>query len=102
MLQAQEAIDSVKTYSQDILEMVTRAGQYYDTAGLYFSHIHEEVKKVEILMQEIIQGIQEITHGTGDIQQAITGIVSSSQEINNAINNVDTAILQNATGIGIS
>lgn len=92
--------NKIKLTLKENLEKVSTAAYHSKSAGSNFTQIREEFAKVQILLEEIIHGIQEISNGAHDVLVAISGIVSGSEEINNAMNNVESVIQVSVNSVG--
>ncbi|MBN1697224.1 MAG: hypothetical protein JW881_06905 [Spirochaetales bacterium] len=80
--------DTLNTNKQNILN----ATRLIEKTGSCFQKINTEVLDVEKLMEELVNGMHEVSSASKEIILTVTDMVTKSQQIGQAMNDVDEVI----------
>ncbi len=83
--------DTLKKNISDI----NQAADINKRAGEYFHRINNEVKEVELAMEEIISGMTQLSAGTKDVMKAVSNLLDLSENTNLSVQEVSEAIKSN-------
>jgi methyl-accepting chemotaxis protein len=77
--------DQVSGTLRENTEDIQRAGDLNDAAGGSFEVLRKEIATVADAFEAILSGMQELSHGTGDVNQAVTSLTQMSTQVNEAV-----------------
>jgi len=83
---------NVKAVSETVkgtLADINKAAENNERAVVSFNRISAEAKLVSDAMDEIIRGLEELSVGTGEINEGVANSVTSTNELRGAVGSVD-------------
>lgn len=73
--------DTLRENTQDI----QKASELNDAAGGSFELLRQEIATVADAFKQILGGMQQLSHGTGDVNSAVTSLTEMSSQVNEAV-----------------